>query len=570
MRKSLLFLLPAVLGLPVAQADVTLPPLISDNVLLQSGHAAVWGQADPGEKVTVTLGKTKATATADKNGKWRVQLLGLKPGEAGAMTVAGKNNLTVQNVAVGDVWVCSGQSNMEMTVTNSSPGYRGVIDYQKEIADANHPQLRLFTVPRKPSETPLAEIAGKWEVCTPETVPHWSATGYFFGRQLQQDLKIPIGLIHTSWGGTSAQAWTPTDALQGDADFKAAYYDTRQAELANLPALKEKYEKETLPAWQAAADAAKAEGKQPPRKPRGPFGPNEGPTASALFNGMIAGATPFPIKGAIWYQGEANAWEGARYRRLLPAMITAWREAWNEKDFPFYIVQLASYMAPRTEPGDSKWAELRDAQRVIAETLPHTGLAVAIDIGEPDNIHPINKQEVGRRLALAAEAKTYGKPVVYSGPWIDAAKFDGAQVKITFKPGTAEGLAAKDGAAIKGFAIAGEDKKFVWAEAKIVEPAPTKTKGKKQPKEAAPAQPTLVLSAPGVEKPVAVRYAWANSPAVNLVNKAGLPAVPFRTDDWPQVEQKPAPAATPAAKPSATPSPTATPAPSPAATPVAS
>ena len=562
MKKSLLFLLPVALGLSSACADVTLPALISDNLLLQSAHAAVWGKADPGEKVTVTLGKTTASATADKEGKWRVQLNGLKPDEAGVMTVEGKNKLSVQNVAVGDVWVCSGQSNMSMYVGKG--GWRsgdGILNFEKEIAAANFPQLRMFTVARKSSETPIPEVAGKWEVCTPENVPHWSAVGYFFGRQLQQDLKIPIGLIHSSWGGTPAQAWTPTDVLQGDADFKAAFYDTRQAELANLPELKAKFEQGPLAKWQAAADAAKAEGKPAPGKPNGPMGPGEGGTASALYNAMIAGATQFPIKGAIWYQGESNVGGAALYRRLLPAMITSWRKAWNQGDFPFYIVQLANFLAPRTEPADSKWADLRDAQRLTAETLPNAGLAVTIDVGDEKNVHPANKQDVGLRLALAAEAKTYGKSIAFSGPWFEAAKFDGAQVKITFKPGTAAGMTTPNSEPIKGFAIAGEDKKFVWAEAKIIPAAPAKAadKGMKQAKQAA-SEDTLVLTAPGVEKPVAVRYAWANNPAVNLVNKAGLPTVPFRTDDWPQVEP-PAPAPTPAATPAptASPSPTATP-----------
>lgn len=561
MKKSLLFLLPVALGVPNVHADVTLPPLISDNVVLQSGSAAVWGKADPGEKVTVTLGKSKAAATASQDGKWSVKLLGLKPGEAGVLTVEGKNKLTVQNVAVGEVWVCSGQSNMEMALKGRSHPSGGVTNFEQEIADANHPQIRMFTVPRKPSETPLEEVTGKWEVCTPENVPHWSAVGYFFGRKLNQDLKIPVGLIHTSWGGTFAQAWTPTETLQGDADFKKTYYDPRQEELANIVALKEKYEKETLPAYNAQVEAAKAEAKPTPRAPRKPLGPGEGPTASALYNGMIAALTPYTIKGAIWYQGESNAADPQRYRRLLPAMITSWRKAWNQPDFPFYIVQLANYLAPSADPVNSQWADLRDSQRLTAETLPHTGMAVAIDIGEEKSIHPTNKQDVGIRLALAAEAKTYGKPVVYSGPWFDAAKFDGAQVTVSFKPGTAEGIAAKDGEPIKGFAIAGEDKKFVWAEAKVVEPAPAKAegkaKGKKQAKPATPAQPTLVLTAPGVEKPVAVRYAWANNPAVNLVNKAGLPAVPFRTDDWPQDQPKPAPSPTPSATPTPAPSPTA-------------
>lgn len=535
MSKLLPCLLPAMLGLSQACADVTLPPLISDNAVLQQGRAAVWGKADPGEKVTVTLGKTSARATAGPDGQWRVELKGLLPGEAGAMTVEGKNRLTVRNVAVGDVWFCSGQSNMEMHVAKGS--WRkdgGVLDAESEIAAANHPLLRSFNVPRVSSETPVPELQGQWEVCTPQTVGRWTAVGYFFGRQLHRDLKIPVGLIKSAVGGTPAQEWTHTGILQGDPEFKAAYYDKRQAEIAAYPEMKAKYDKE-FPEWQAAAEAAKAEGKPVPPKPRRPMGPGEG-GASTLYNGMVHGATPFPIKGVIWYQGEANTGESDLYRRLLPAMIASWREEWGQADLPFYIVQLANFMKARPEPADSNWANLRDSQRLTAETIPHTGLAVAIDIGEGDNIHPANKQEVGRRLALAAEAQTYGKPVVASGPWFEAARFDGAKAILSFKPGTASRLTTLDGGPVHGFALAGEDRRFVWAEAAVV-PAP------------GAGENTLVLSAPGVEKPVAVRYAWANNPAVNLVNRAGLPAVPFRTDRWPQ-EEPPVPAAIPAASPS--------------------
>ncbi|MCX6967400.1 MAG: sialate O-acetylesterase [Verrucomicrobia bacterium] len=531
MRKSLLFLLPLV-PLSSIWADITLPPLISDNMLLQRAQAAIWGKADPGEAVTVKLGAKEAKTTAGKDGKWRVNLDGLEPGLAGDMTVSGKNSLTVHNVAVGDVWVCSGQSNMAMTLKSSLNPSGGVVHFEQEIAAAHFPKIRMFNAPRNSSETPVEEIAGKWEVCTPENVPHWSATGYFFGRKLHQDLEIPIGLIHSSWPGTNACAWTPTEVLQGDPDFKTTYYDKRQKELANYPALQEKYEKETLVAWKAAVKAAKAEGKPEPKKPRGP---GYGGAASTLYNAMIFGATKYPIKGAIWYQGESNAGDALRYRRLLPAMITSWRKAWNQPELPFYIVQLANFMAPTPEPTDTHWALLRESQRLTSLSLPNSGLAVAIDIGEEKSVHPANKQEVGIRLALVAEAKTYGKDIVYSGPAFDTVKFDGANATVAFKPGTALGLAAKDGGKIKEFALAGADQKFVWADAKIV--ASQKSK-----------EPVLTLTAPGVEHPVAVRYAWANNPAVNLVNQAGLPAVPFRTDEWLQAVSRHSPTVNPKAQ----------------------
>ena len=555
MRKSLLFLLPVAAAFTAAYGDVTLPPLISDNMLLQQPVAAVWGKADPGEQVIVKLGTATAKATADKDGKWRVKLDGLKSGVVGEMTIAGKNTLTIQNVAVGDVWVCSGQSNMEMMVTKTAWS-NGANNFEQEIASANYPKIRMFTVVKKPSPTPLEEVEGKWEVCSPETVGHWSATGFFFGRQLHQDLGQPIGLLHTSWGGTPIQAWMPTEVLLGDPDFKKFYWDTAQQKFEAYPAAMEAYQKETLPAWNKAVEAAKAEGKPAPRRPYEPLGPKSPYAPSTLFNGMLIGVTQYPIKGAIWYQGESNAGDAAGYRRLLPAMIASWRKAWSQPDFPFYIVQLASYMPMRPEPADSKWADLRDAQRQTAEKFPNTGLAVAIDIGDEKNIHPTNKQDVGRRLALAAEAKTYGKDVVFSGPWIEKVVFEGEYPKVIFKPGTAQGLTIKDGGSIKGFAIAGEDKKFVWATAAFLD-IPNKTSKSKKGEDR---ELAILLKADGVQKPVAVRYAWANSPEVNLVNQAGLPAVPFRTDDWPQVEPAPLPVV-PAAKPS--PSVAPTPAPSP-------
>jgi sialate O-acetylesterase len=509
-------------------------------MLLQRSKAAVWGKADPGEALTVKLGVAVARTTADKNGNWRIKLEGLEAGIAGTMIVSGKNKLAVQNVAVGDVWICSGQSNMEMTV-GMTPGYRGVLNQEQEIATAKFPQIRMFTVPRKSSETPLEDVAGKWEICTPDTVPHWSAVGYFFGRQLHQDLGIPIGLINSAWGGTSIFAWTPTEVLQSDPQFKR-FYDARQAELANYPALKKKFENETLPAWQAAADAAQAAGKPAPMQLAPPMGPGMGKTPSALYNGMIAGATKYPITGAIWYQGETDAGAAQLYIRCLPAMIISWRKAWDQNEFPFYIVQLAKYMEPSSEPADSKWAQLREAQRMTALNLPNTGLAIAIDTGEEKNIHPSNKQEVGRRLALVAEAKTYKKNIVFSGPAFDTVNFDGPSVKIAFKPGTAFGLTTKDGGPVKGFSIAGEDKHFVWAEAKIIA-------GDKIAGEANIQRATLVLTSPAVSKPVAVRYAWANNPDINLVNKAGLPAVPFRTDNWPPMSNKQLSTATPMPKP---------------------
>ncbi|MFZ4777197.1 MAG: sialate O-acetylesterase [Terrimicrobiaceae bacterium] len=553
MMKKLL-LLQLLLVCTVVRADITLPPLISDDMLLQRSQAAVWGKADPNETVVVELGGISAKATADKDGSWRVKLNGLNPGLAGTMTIAGKNTITLQNVTVGDVWVCSGQSNMSMwvgpvTTPGAWRGYKGVVNFEKEISSAQFPQIRMFQAVPTMSETPVDEVQGQWKVCTPENVKTWSAVGYFFARQLHQDLGIPIGMIHSSWGGTSAQDWTPSAVIEGDPALKEAYFDPWQTAVASYPAQHEAYEK-ALPAWREAVAAAKQAGTAIPRepyKPLEPFKPGmEQPghfptpavlgTPGAIYNAMISGATKYPIKGAIWFQGESNSWDKIPcYDRLISAMVDSWRKAWGQGDFPFYIVQLANYQARRPEPADSNFALLRDFQRKISLVVPNSGLAVAIDIGDEKDIHPANKQEVGRRLALVAEAKTYGKNLVYSGPFFDSAEFDAAKAKITFKPGSALGLKTQDGGPIKGFAIAGEDKKFAWAEAQIVAVGPG-------------AEETLVLSSAQIPKPVAVRYAWASNPEVNLVNNAGLPAVPFRTDDWPKTESSAvAPAPTPAA-----------------------
>ena len=553
MMKKLL-LLQLLLVCTVVRADITLPPLISDDMLLQRSQAAVWGKADPNETVVVELGGISAKATADKDGSWRVKLNGLNPGLAGTMTIAGKNTITLQNVTVGDVWVCSGQSNMSMwvgpvTTPGAWRGYKGVVNFEKEISSAQFPQIRMFQAVPTMSETPVDEVQGQWKVCTPENVKTWSAVGYFFARQLHQDLGIPIGMIHSSWGGTSAQDWTPSAVIEGDPALKEAYFDPWQTAVASYPAQHEAYEK-ALPAWREAVAAAKQAGTAIPRepyKPLEPFKPGmEQPghfptpavldTPGAIYNAMISGATKYPIKGAIWFQGESNSWDKIPcYDRLISAMVDSWRKAWGQGDFPFYIVQLANYQARRPEPADSNFALLRDFQRKISLVVPNSGLAVAIDIGDEKDIHPANKQEVGRRLALVAEAKTYGKNLVYSGPFFDSAEFDAAKAKITFKPGSALGLKTQDGGPIKGFALAGEDKKFAWAEAQIVAVGPG-------------AEETLVLSSAQIPKPVAVRYAWASNPEVNLVNNAGLPAVPFRTDDWPKTESSAvAPAPTPAA-----------------------
>jgi sialate O-acetylesterase len=493
-----------------AAADVKLPAIIGNNMVLQQDMKdPIWGWAEPGEKVTVSIGDQKAEATADAKGMWKVALNPLKAGGPLEMTVAGKNTIKVTNILVGEVWVCSGQSNMEMSVKSSN-------DSDKEILEAKFPKIRLFLLTKATAPVPLPDAKGQWVECSPESVPGFSAAAYFFGRDLLNVLNVPVGLIGTYWGGTPAEAWTSMPTLEKDPDLKVMV-DRMKDNVAKFPQTKENWEKtrdEQTAKWKAAVAKAKADGKQPPRQPQAPIDPNFSPNSPAtLYNGMIAPIVPYGIRGAIWYQGESNAGRSYQYRKLFPAMITDWRKSWGQGDFPFFFVQLANFMARKDQPGDSGWAELREAQSMTL-SLPNTGQAVIIDIGDATNIHPKNKQDVGHRLALAAEKIAYGKDVVFSGPTYDSMKADGSKVVLTFK-NVGGGLVAK-GDKLTGFAIAGEDKKFVWADAKI---------------EGA----TVVVSAKEVEKPVAVRYAWADNPECNLYNKEVIPASPFRTDTWPGV-----------------------------------
>lgn len=494
-----------------ASADVKLPAILGDHMVLQQEQPVpIWGTADKGEEVTVSFAGQKQSTKAGDDGKWVVHLQPLKASDQpGELTVQGKNKLDLKDILVGEVWVCSGQSNMEFSVNSTK-------NHEQEIKDATYPHIRLFTVPKSIKEEPQSDTKGDWAACTPETVGHFTAVGYFFGRDLHKALKVPVGLIHTSWGGTVAEAWAEHGHLSSDPEFKSILDN---AEKANDKA---GYEKK-LEAWTKAAEKAKSEGKKAPNKPQAP-GQNPN-VASVLYNGMIAPIVPFAIKGATWYQGESNAGRAYQYRKLLPAMIKSWRDAWNQPggahDFPFLIVQLANFQAVQKEPAESDdWAELREAQMMTAEQ-PHNGIATAIDLADannPGDIHPKDKQDVGHRLALVAEATVYGKPVEYMGPTYDTMKVEGNKAVIHFNH--AEGLQAKNGEPLKGFQIAGEDKKWVWADAKI-EPGSSGKEG------------SVVVSSDKVAKPVAVRYDWAHNPEGNLYNKADLPAFPFRTDDWP-------------------------------------
>jgi sialate O-acetylesterase len=495
-------------------AEVKLHPVFADHMVLQQNKdLSVYGTAAPDEKVEVTFQDKTASGTADKNGDWKVAIGQFKAGGPFEMTVKGTNTITLKDVLVGEVWVCSGQSNMEFPLASAN-------NAQQEIAAADYPQIRLLFVNKAISPSPQREFVGHWDVCTPKTVPWFSAVGYFFGRDLHKALKVPVGLIHTNWGGTLAEAWTSVDGLK---DPVLANYRQRAEDLTKrAPQLMEDYFK-AVDAYKVRFQKSMAEGNGIPTE----FPQVNGDLLSngmpcSLYNGMISPLVGFPVAGATWYQGEANADRAKEYQTLLPAMIQDWRTHWQDPKMTFLIVQLANFMQPNAQPEDTGWARLREAQTMTATKVAKAGQALAIDIGDAADIHPRNKQDVGHRLALAALAIEYGKDIEFAGPMYKSMKVDGDKAVLEFTH-VGGGLVAKTtdvkdaplaDSQLKRFEVAGEDKKFHWATAKI--------DGDK-----------IVVSSPDVPHPVAVRYAWANNPTgCNLYNKADLPAVPFRTDDW--------------------------------------
>ena len=667
--KKTLFLAIVVLGallVPGRLSSKVVPETIfTDNMVLQrNATVQIWGKATPLSRVSVKPSWTTETywAPVGKNGKWGAQFPTPDAGGPYTITLSDGEELTLKNILIGEVWVCSGQSNMEMPMGAqwSKDGKVGVDGFQEEIASLDKvPGLRLINLNKVTSNVPLESASvtnGGWTVCTEETVTPFSATAYFFGKYLYENLGIPVGLIETCWGGTIAEAWTSKESLSNMHDFDKSLealedlpervknweadhqraidqwkvtvngadpswkngktnwatkdvYDASWGDIENpckmqtllgedfdgavwfrkavdiprswadkdltlslstiddedwtffngvqvgnidgydtdrvytVPGSKVKAGKAVIAVrvidyqgtggiwgepdkmflqvkgddstriplagtWKYKVSVPKEEVPElPVRLDPGPNFP------TLLYNAMINPIVGYGIRGAIWYQGESNAERAAQYRELLPLMIRDWRKAWGYS-FPFYIVQIANFMDAQTGPEESSWAFLRDAQKETAQQLENAGLAVTIDIGEAEDIHPRNKYDVGKRLALQALAKTYGKKVVYDGPMYHTYKIKGNEIEILFH--SAEGLTTSDGKAPEGFWIAGSDHIFHKAEAKI--------SGKK-----------VIVSSPEVEFPVAVRYGWANNPYCNLVNGAGLPASPFRTDDWQQV-----------------------------------
>jgi sialate O-acetylesterase len=475
------------------RAEVKVNNLFSDGAVLQQGRAVpVWGTGKEGERVTVKVQDQAATTTV-KDGRWLVRLKPLKAGGPFVMTVTGENTITINNVLVGEVWVCSGQSNMAFALSRAA-------NAAEAIAAAGDPQLRLFTVPHAAADTPATDVSGSWKESTPETAPSFSAVAWFFGRDLRRALKVPVGLIHSSVGGTPAEAWTARAALEGDPELRETLDQYAQQVKRYDPAAAAAQRKQALAKHKQAVARAKAEGKEPPPAPRAATDPR-GKRPSGLYNAMIAPLQPYAIAGAIWYQGEANAGRAAQYQKLFPAMIQSWRQAWGQGEFPFLFVQIA--------PHQKMTPEIREAQLLTWQKLPRTGMAVTTDVGNETDIHPTQKEPVGTRLALAARAIAYGEKVEYSGPVYGSMKVKGDSAVLSFTH-LDGGLVVKDGE-LKGFTIAGADGNFVAAQATISE-------GK------------VVVTSPSVAKPVAVRYGWASTPDVNLFNKEGLPATPFRTD----------------------------------------
>jgi len=494
-----------------AFADVRMPAIFGSQMVLQRGMPVpVWGWADAGEEVTVTFQEQKKTTKADAEGKWSVKLDSLNPGLPVPLVVKGKNQLTYDDVLVGDVWVCSGQSNMEWSIN-------AALDPDLESLAAKNNKLRLFHLVRAVSTTPKTDCVGKWTVAGPGAVNNFSAVAYFFGRQLQQTTDVPIGLINTSWGGTRAEAWTSAEGMASRGEFKPII-DSWAALEAEYPKKKAAYE-EAMTKWNKESAEATAAGKKPAPQPSAPMDPGATPHRQTnLYNAMIAPIVPYGIKGAIWYQGESNAGRAEQYRTLMATLIKSWRDAWKQGDFPFYQVQLANFMAKKDEPGDSAWAELREAQVISSEAAAPGGVACIIDIGAAKDIHPKDKQNVGKRLARLALVDLYGfgGQVTRSGPTYKSMDIKDGKIVLHFDnlgEGGLRGLISYYGEPLSGFSIAGDDKKFVWGDAKIE-------------------GDTIVVSSKNVPNPTAVRYNWADNPSGNLFNKAYLPAYPFRTDNW--------------------------------------
>jgi sialate O-acetylesterase len=501
-----------------SRADVRLPHVIGDHMVLQRDMPVpIWGWADPGEAVIVTIRESGgdgqvANSKADVSGAWQVKLRAMSAGGPHKLFIStGKKTLTLTDILVGEVWLCSGQSNMEM-------GISMVKDAKSEVEVANYPQIRLLQVPHRPAGEPSTDIEVEWRACTPESIAQggwggFSAVGYFFGRELHKELKVPIGLINDSWGGTRIEPWTPAAAFTATATLGPIREKILWANLEYRKALPSSLD--SIESWMRATREALSKGTEPPPVPNLPHHPlasEEQPTG--LYNGMIHPLVPLAIRGAVWYQGESNAitGDGMAYLDKMKALVGGWRKVWGEGDFPFYFVQLAPFRYTQYFPNfkSQQFAELCEAQ-TAALAIPNTGMVVTTDIADLVDIHPKDKQTVAHRLALWALAKTYRREgLVYSGPLFKSMSLEDGKIRVRFDH-VGGGLASHDSKPLTWFEIAGADKKFVKADAKID-------------------GDSVLVSSKTIKEPAAVRFGWSMEAQPNLMNKEGLPASPFRMD----------------------------------------
>lgn len=495
-RLSLKLLLPFLLLPLVLCAEVKPNALFSNGAVLQQGvPIPIWGTAVAGEMVTVNLDGGRASATADQDGKWKVELPARQAGGPYEMLISsGNKTIKITDILVGEVWVCSGQSNMEWKLSQAS-------NAATEAPLADYPQIRMFTVPKKTAVNPESDTDGSWVVCTPASAPGFSAVGYFFARDLFKARSVPVGMIHSSWGGTPAEAWTSYAGLTSQPAlifYTDALTKKVQGYLKGMGAFQKSIEAffsknldfPSTPPWPSDL---------PTNVPVNPFSSQYTPTV--LYNGMIAPIIPYAIRGVIWYQGESNASQAKLYQTLFPAMISDWRKRWALGDFPFLFTQIAPY--------NGQPPEIRESQFLTLGKSPNTAMAVTTDVGDANDIHPRKKEPVGQRLALAARSLAYGEKIVFSGPLFASLQIEGNKAIVRFTH-IGGGLVARDGD-LKGFTLAGSDGNFLPAKAEIV-------------------NNTVVVTRNEITAPVAVRYGWANVPDVNLFNIDGLPASPFRTD----------------------------------------
>jgi len=490
-----------------ANSNIRLPDVIASSMVLQQKqNVPIWGFADPGETVTVSFAGQKKTTVADASGKWRVDLGKFSANATPqTMTIAGKNTVELKDILVGEVWLVAGQSNMQRLLRETANG-------DAVQAAANHPDIRLFNVRREVGFKRTGKPIAEWVACTPQSVAEFSAAGYYFAVELQKELKVPIGMINSSWGGSQAEAWTPVAYLNASPDLKPTvdrtelWNRTREQVRVDYAA--------AIETWRKKSDEQKAAGARPSPSPGVPDALRDYRIASSIYDGMIEPLMPFAIRGAAWYQGESNEDRAEQYNLLLPTMIRAWRERWGEGNFPFGIIQLPNYHAVKPDPDFTGWSFIREAELRTSLNTINTGLIVTIDIGEANDIHPKNKLDVGKRMALWALKDVYGHKLV-DAPVLKAAAIEGSKIVLTFDH-VGSGLKIRDGDKLDEFAIAGDDKKWYWADARIV--------GKNK----------IEVSSASVTAPKAVRYAFNTNPKhPNLTNDSGLPASPFRTDGWP-------------------------------------